>query len=80
MAKLKINERTVEALQLEIDHHKREKVDIRRENDFLRNENSMLRESLRALVEEKTFWSEDAIKSGIVWRLENVLKQIENNG
>jgi hypothetical protein len=32
------------------------------------------------LVEDKSFWSEQAISTGIVWRLENVLKQIENNG
>lgn len=40
----------------------------------------MLREALRALVADKTFWSEEAIRTGIIWRLENVLNQIENTG
>ena len=79
MAKLKINERTVDGLLLEIDHHKREKSEILRENDSLRNQNSMLREALRAITSDKSFWSEEAIRTGIVWRLENVLNQIENS-
>ena len=79
MAKQKVNERVVESLQLEIDYHKKDKADTLRENDSLRNQNMMLIETLSALVEDKSFWSEEAINNGIVWRLENVLKQIQNN-
>jgi FtsZ-binding cell division protein ZapB len=79
MAKFKVNERTVDGLYLEIDHHKREKTDILRENDSLRRQNTMLIESLEALVSEKSFWSQEALTTGIVWRLENVLNQIKND-
>lgn len=77
MAKLKINERTVEGLHLEIDHHKKEKTELRRENDSLRNQNMMLRDAMVAITEDESFWSEEAIKSGIVWRLKNVLNNIQ---
>lgn len=80
MAKFKVNERTVDGLQLEIDYHKREKADVLRENDSLRRQNSMLLESLEAIVSDKSFWSQEALTTGIVWRLENVLNQIKNNG
>lgn len=80
MAKLKVNERTVDGLLLEIDHHKKEKQEVLRENDSLRNENMMLKEALQAIIEDKSYWSQEALSSGIVWRLENFLKQIKNNG
>lgn len=79
MAKFKVNERTVDGLYLEIDHHKKEKIDILRENDSLRKQNTMLIDSLEALVSEKSFWSQEALTTGIVWRLENVLNQIKND-
>ena len=79
MAKFKVNERTVDGLLLEIDHHKREKQEALRENDFLRSQNMMLTEALQAIIEDKSYWSQEALSSGIVWRLENVLNQIKNN-
>ena len=80
MAKNQPNAKLVESLQWEKPQLNTENNGIRRENESLRNQNQMLKESLRALVEDKSFWSEQAISSGIVWRLENVLKQIENSG
>ena len=78
MAITKVNERVVENLHYEKQLLNRENNDIRRENESLRSQNQMLKDSLQALVEDKSFWSEQAISSGIVWRLENVLKQINN--
>jgi hypothetical protein len=79
MPKLKINERTVESLQLDLNNCRKERQQVLHENDSLRNTHMMVCETLRALTEDKSYWSEEAVKSGIVWRLENVLKQIENN-
>jgi hypothetical protein len=49
------------------------------EIDALKNQNMMLLESLDAITQDDTFWSEEALKSGIVFKLKNVLTQIKNN-
>lgn len=77
MAKVKVNERGFEALNLEIKQLKREKSDLYNEIDALRSQRMMLFDTLSALVDDKTYWSEEAQKSGIIWRLENVLKNIQ---
>ena len=77
MVKVKANERGVESLQLEIRQLKREKSDLYNEIDALRSQRMMLFDTVSALVEDKTYWSEEAQKSGIIWRLENVLKNIQ---
>ena len=77
MVKVKANERGVESLQLEIKQLKREKSDLYNEIDALRSQRMMLFDTVSALVEDKTYWSEEAQKSGIIWRLENVLKNIQ---
>ncbi len=77
MAKVKVNERGFEALNLEIKQLKREKSDLYNEIDALRSQRMMLFDTISALVEDKTYWSEEAQKSGIIWRLENVLKNIQ---
>lgn len=79
MAKFKINERTVEALQLEIDHHKREKSEILRENDSLRSNNVMLMDILTSLIEEKSYWSDTVETKTMIFRLQNILNQIKMN-
>lgn len=79
MAIHKINERTVEGLRLEIQEHKREKNSILQENSGLRSQNVMLLDTLEALTADNTYWSEEAIKTGIVFRLKNVLNNIKNN-
>ena len=78
MAKNQINARLVENLNFEIDQHKREKQELRRENDSLRQQNMMLRDAMTAITEDESFWSEQAVKSGIVWRLKNVIQNISN--
>lgn len=77
MAKVKVNERGFEALNLEIKQLKREKSDLYNEIVALRSQRMMLFDTISALVEDKTYWSEEAQKSGIIWRLENVLKNIQ---
>ena len=77
MAKVKVNERGFEALNLEIKQLKREKSDLYNEIDALRSQRMMLFDTVSALVEDKSYLSEEAQKSGIIWRLENVLKNIQ---
>ena len=77
MAKVKVNERGFEALNLEIKQLKREKSDLYNEIDALRSQRMMLFDTVSALVEDKSYWSEEAQKSGIIWRLENVLNNIQ---
>jgi FtsZ-binding cell division protein ZapB len=77
VAKVKVNERGFEALNLEIKQLKREKSDLYNEIDALRSQRMMLFDTVSALVEDKSYWSEEAQKSGIIWRLENVLKNIQ---
>lgn len=77
MAKNQPNARLVETLHWEKQQLNKENNDIRRENESLRNQNQMLKDALTALVEDKSFWSEQAISSGIVWRLQNLLNNLK---
>lgn len=79
MPKRKVNEAGLNYLQLEVDNLNKENTELRRENESIRNQNMMVTETLSALVEDESYWSEEAVKSGIVWRLKNVLTQIKNN-
>jgi len=79
VAKVKVNERGFEALTLEIKQLKREKSDLYNEIDALRSQRMMLFDTVSALVEDKSYWSEEAQKSGIIWRLENVLKNFHDS-
>tara|TARA_B110000259_G_C13944094_1_gene373979 strand:+ start:619 stop:858 length:240 start_codon:yes stop_codon:yes gene_type:complete len=79
MAKLKVNERTVEALQLEIDYHKKEKAYVLRENDSLRADRMMLLEMLSDLTENESYWSEDVATKTTVWRLKNLLNNLKSS-
>ena len=69
----------IDALLAEIELHKSEKTEMYNEIDALKNQNTMLLESLSAITEDDTFWSEEALRSGIVFKLKNVLTQIKNN-
>lgn len=71
--------RNVDALRAELRYEKNEKSELRRENEVLRQQNMMLLETLSAITEEESYWSEDARKTGIVFRLKNVLTQIKDN-
>jgi hypothetical protein len=74
-----IRKPNIDALLAEIEHHKYEKTEMYNEIDALKSQNMMLLESLSAITEDDTFWSEEALKSGIVFKLKNVLTQIKNN-
>lgn len=79
MAKLKINEKTVEALQLEIDYHKQDKIDIRRENDSLRNDRTMLLDILEDLTSDESYWSDDVNTKTMLFRLKNILNSLKSS-
>jgi FtsZ-binding cell division protein ZapB len=80
MAKLKVNERTVDALYLEIDHYKREKNEILRENDSLRADNVMLVDVLTALTDDTSYWADTVETRTMLFRLKNILNQMKNSG
>lgn len=77
MAVLKVNERTVEALQAEIDHHKKEKFEVLRENDSLRADNSMLLEILTDMNSDDSYWSDDPQTMSMRWRLKNLVNNLK---
>jgi hypothetical protein len=76
----KPNDLTVEKLQYELKAIKSERDQYRRDNDSLRNESMMLMETLEDLTSNVDYWSEKSIKSGIVFRLKNVLTQLRQMG
>ena len=78
MAKYKINERTVDGLLLEIDHHKREKSEILRENDSLRADNQMLLEVLNAIIDDESYWKDDPPTKTMMFRVRNILNSLKN--
>jgi len=80
MAKRNNNGIGIRHLQTEVQSYHKENIDQRREIEILRNDRSMLLSALDDLTSDESYWSEDALKSGIVWRLKNVLTQIKNNG
>lgn len=77
MAKLKINERTVEGLLAEIDHHKKEKAEVLRENDSLRTDNSMLLEILTDMTNDDSYWKEDPQTQSMRWRVKNLVNNLK---
>lgn len=79
MAKLKINERTVENLQLEIDHHRKEKAHVLRENDSLRADNSMMLEILTDMTGDDSYWNTDPQTQTMRWRVKNLVNNLNKN-
>ena len=78
MIKQRTNERSVDALYLEIDQHKREKADLRRENDSLRNNNMMLTDVLEDLTNNESYWSAEVSTKTMLWRLKIILNNLKN--
>lgn len=76
MVKRRVNEPGINYLQSQIQEYKKENIGLRNELDILRNDRMMLLSALDDLTSDESYWSEEAIKSGIVWRLKNVLTQI----
>lgn len=77
MAKLKINERTVEGLLAEISHYKQEKAEVLRENDSLRADNSMLLEILTDMTNDDSYWKEDPQTQSMRWRVKNLVNNLK---
>lgn len=75
--KRKVNEQSVAQLQYELDQIKKDRAAYRADNDALRNENSMLFEIIKDLTENKSYWSEEALKAGLLFRLNNILSQLK---
>jgi FtsZ-binding cell division protein ZapB len=76
----KPNDVTIQKLQYELKEVKRTRDEYRSDNDALRNQNMMLLETLSDLTTNDEYWSEMSLKSGIVFRLKNVLTQIKQMG
>lgn len=75
----KANERPVDALYLEISHHKREKAELRKDNDLLRNNNMMLMNVLEDLTNDESYWSADVSTKTMLWRLKNILNSLKSS-
>jgi regulator of replication initiation timing len=78
MAKLKINERTVDGLLSEVDHYKKERAEVLRENDSLRADNSMLTEILTDMTNDDSYWNDDPQTMSMRWRVKNLVNNIKN--
>ena len=78
MAKLKINERTVDGLLSEVDHYKKERAEVLRENDSLRADNSMLTEILTDMTNDDSYWNDDPQTMTMRWRVKNLVNNIKN--
>ena len=78
--KRKVNEQSVAQLQYELEQIKKDRAAYRTDNDALRSENIMLIEILKDLTENKSYWSEEALQSGFLFRLNNILSQIKQQG
>ena len=58
---------------------KLEKAILRNDIDGLRGQNIMLMDTLDALTEDESYWSPEALQTGIVFKLKNVLNQIRQD-
>lgn len=76
MAKVKINEEAFGLLRQELNEVSRENRDLVLENELVRRKNMMYDEALESIVTEQSYWTQESIQSGILFRLKNVLEQI----
>jgi hypothetical protein len=79
MIKQRTNEKSIDALYLEIEHHKREKAELRRDNDSLRNNNVMLMNIFEDLVNDESYWTTEVSTKTMLWRLKNILNNLKNS-
>ena len=75
MAKRDNSAKVIQKLQYDIDQEKKQKAIYRKEIDELRQQKMMLSETMVALVDDDTYWSDVAKQSGIINRLKKVLQQ-----
>ena len=78
MAKLKINERTVEGLLAQVDQLRKEKASVLRENDSLRADNSMMIEILTDMTNDDSYWKDDPQTQTMRWRVKNMVNNLKN--
>lgn len=79
MPKLKINERTFDGLQAEIDHHRKEKASVLRDNDSLRSDNSILLEILTEMIDDDSYWNTDTSTKTMRWRVKNLVNNLKSS-
>jgi hypothetical protein len=72
----KMREEVVGELHNEKQELVRENKELVFENELIRRQNTMLLETLQAISEDESYWSQEAKDTGIVFRLKNVLKNI----
>lgn len=78
MAGRKIREEVFGELQLEKNQLVQENKELVFENELIRRQNTMLIDTIDSLTQDETFWSEGALKSGIIFRLKNILNNVRN--
>jgi hypothetical protein len=78
MAGRKIREEVFGDLQHEKNMLVQENKELVFENELIQRQNIMLIDTLDSLTQDETFWSEDAIKSGVIFRLKNILNNVRN--
>ena len=78
MAKRIKREDSLTYLQSEMQTHAANASALRKENELLRSDRMMLIEALTDLTSDESYWSKEALQSGIVWRLKNVVNNIKN--
>ncbi len=77
--KVKAGSASIDVLRLEIKDLNREINELYKEHDIIKNQNMMLLEVLSDLTGDESYWSDDAKKSGLIFKLTNVLTQIKSN-
>lgn len=74
MPKRKVNEDNIKWLEFQMDELKKENSKIWLENINLTTKINSYREIVESLINEHEFWSEKAIKSGLIDRLRTLIK------
>jgi hypothetical protein len=74
MVKRKVNEDSAALLQKQMAQLKREKSELWLENEDLKKTINTYRDIVVALIDEPSFWSEKAIKTGLISRLKKLIK------
>jgi FtsZ-binding cell division protein ZapB len=77
--KVKAGSASIDILRLEIKDLNREINELYKEHDTIKNQNMMLLEVLSDLTGDESYWSDEAKKSGLIFKLTNVLTQIKSN-
>lgn len=74
MPKTKLNQNNIGLLEHQIKDLKRENSKLTNENIALNSQASQYREIITSLIDEPSFWSEKAIDTGLIARLQSLIK------